>query len=126
MRSRGFSFISSKASSMCAKPWKRCVNRREVSNRPVSNRDANFSIRSRPPGIRPPRMVYGPCRSPIRPGEFHIIPAAQVVDVADIATRLYHFYSLPEGIVVAAGQDDPVHALSVCFVQHLLDNIASR
>ena len=31
---------------------------------------------------------------------------------------------MPEGIVVAAGQDDPVHALSVCFVQHLLDNIA--
>lgn len=62
--------------------------------------------------------------APFGPGNFHIIPAAQVVDVADIATRLYHFYSLPEGIVVAAGQDDPVHALSVCFVQHLLDNIA--
>ena len=64
MRSRGLFFISSRASSMCSKPWKRCVMSGRVSRRPVCSSAASFSMRRRPPGIRPPAMVLWPMPQP--------------------------------------------------------------
>ncbi len=60
----GLSFISSSASSICRKSLEAVGQGREVSSRPVSIRDASFSMRSLPPGIRPPRMVLCPMPQP--------------------------------------------------------------
>ncbi|OZG65439.1 hypothetical protein BAQU_1622 [Bifidobacterium aquikefiri] len=54
MRSRGLSFISLIASSICSKPSNRWVIINDGSTRPCTIMLARRSIRNRPPGIRPP------------------------------------------------------------------------
>ena len=62
--------------------------------------------------------------APLHPGDPDVVAAAQVIDVTNISAGLHHVHSLKEGVVVATGEDDPVYAMTVGLIQHLLDDVA--